>query len=187
MGLISINFLLLAVITIVLYFIIPKKVSWVVLLVASLIFLFYDNFNIKRVLEALIVFGTSYSCGILIDKYHDSKKAKVFLVLGIAIIIGLLSYLKYSNLFINTVNHMLSIINLPYSFKLVKHSSLIGLSYYSLIMISYLVDIYRGTNKSEKNPFKLALFMSYFPILTSGPFIKYNEMKEHLYKGHKFD
>ncbi len=54
-------------------------------------------------------------------------------------------------------------------------------------MISYLIDIYRGTCKAQKNIFKCALFMSYFPILTSGPFIRYDSIEDDLYKEHKFD
>ena len=54
-------------------------------------------------------------------------------------------------------------------------------------MIGYLVDIYRGACKAQKNIFKCALFMSYFPILTSGPFIKYSEIEKDLYSGHKFN
>ena len=66
-------------------------------------------------------------------------------------------------------------------------NSLIGISYYSLIIISYLVDIYRGICKPQKNIFKFALFMSYFPILTSGPFIRYENIKDDLYGKHKFN
>ena len=53
-------------------------------------------------------------------------------------------------------------------------------------MISYLVDIYWEKIKPQKNILKCALFMSYFPILTSGPFIRYGDIEDNLYGSHKF-
>ncbi len=186
MLLTSLSFLAFAIITVLLYFILPKKCQWLVLLIASLVFLFYKNLSIGTIIQALAVLLSSYVLGRQIEKNKETKKAKRYLIIGIAIILGILAYLKYSNLFIITVNHILDLFKVSYQFKQVQRVSLIGISYYSLIMISYLVDIYRGTCKSEKNILKLALFMSYFPILNSGPFIRYENMKDELYKKHKF-
>ena len=143
MNLISLSFLIFCLITIFIYFLIPKKLQWIVLLISSTIFLFYNNFTVNTLIQAGIVLLTSYFFGILLDKYKNTKKSKIFLIIGI--------------------------------------------SYYSLIMISYLVDIYRNASQAEKNIFKLALFWSYFPILTSGPFIRFKDMKYSLYAKHKFN
>ena len=149
--------------------------------------MFYKNLNINTLLQALIILLTSYIFGRLIEKNKDNKLGKRYLIIGIFIIIALLCYLKYTNLFITTINSISSLLNIKIKLNLVERNALIGISYYSLIMISYLVDIYWGKTESEKNIFKLALFMSYFPILTSGPFINYSEIKEDLYTHHKFD
>ena len=186
MSLVSFEFLFFCVITLLLYFLVPKKFQWIVLSVSSFIFLFYNNLNIETVCQAIIILFTSYYTGIMIDK-TDKEYKKKFLLIGIFIILGLLIYLKYTNLFLNTFNHFFRIFNINYSFNMVKRNSLIGISYYSLIMISYLIDIYRDVCKPQKNILKLALFMSYFPILTSGPFIRYNDMEEDLYAKHKFN
>lgn len=182
MSLVSLTFGIFCIIVLTIYFIIPKKYQWVVLLISSLLFLFYKNFSLNTVLQALIVIITSYCCGILIEKNHDNKKKNVYLIIGIVIILGLLLYLKYTNLYLTTINYIIGT-----KYNMVEKNSLIGISYYSLIMISYLVDIYRGGNKAQKNIFKCALFMSYFPILTSGPFIRYKNIEDNLYGKHKFD
>lgn len=187
MNLISIVFMLFCIITIIIYFIVPKKFQWIILLLSSVIFLFYNNLSINTIIQALIVLISAYVFGILINQHHDSNKSKKFLVIGIIIILGQLIYLKYTNLFLITFNHLFDIFNVDYQFNLVYRNSLIGISYYSLIMISYLIDIYRGTCVPQKNIFKCALFMSYFPILTSGPFVRYDNVEKQLYSKHKFN
>ncbi len=187
MELTSFIFFMFCLLTILIYFVIPKKFQWFVLLISSIVFLFWDNFSISTVMQAIIVLIPTYILGIQIEKYSNTKKGKWLLIIGIAIILGQLAYLKYTNLFLTTAKHLLKLINIEYKFTPVYRDSLIGISYYSLIMISYLVDIYRGASKSQKNIFKCALFMSYFPILTSGPFIRYNDINEDLYGKHKFD
>ena len=187
MNLTTLTFLVFCFITILIYFIIPKKFQWVVLLISSIIFLFYDNLHISTVVQALLILIPSYIIGIQIGKNSNTKKGKIFLIAGILIILAQLFYLKYTNLFLATFNHIFNLFKIDYQFDFVYRNSLIGISYYSLIMISYLVDIYRGTCEAQKNIFKCALFMSYFPILTSGPFIRYGSVGKELYEGHKFD
>ncbi len=184
MVLTTFTFLLFCVIVLTTYFIVPKKFQWIILTISSLFFLFYKNFNIETLCQATIVLFTAYCTGIAIEKYEDKKK---YLLTGIIVIIGLLIYLKYTNMFLKPLNYLLNICNINYSFNLVERTSLIGISYYSLIMVSYIIDVYRETCKPEKNILKLSLFMSYFPILTSGPFIRYNDIKDDLYGKHKFN
>lgn len=186
MVLTSLTFMLFCIVTIIIYFIAPKRIQWMILLISSVIFLFYNNLNINTIIQALLVLISAYIFGILIDKYRDTKKAKIFLIIGILVILINLTYLKYTNLFLISLNHIFNLFDINFHFNLVIRDSLIGISYYSLIMISYLIDIYRGTCKSQKNILKCALFMSYFPILTSGPFIRYSDVESQLYSKHKF-
>ena len=88
-------------------------------------------------------------------------------MIGIFIILGQLIYLKYSNLFLNTINKVCRLFNFKYKIDLVNKTSLIGISYYSLIMISYLIDIYRGTCKAQKtylNVLCLCLIFQYYHL-----------------------
>ena len=140
MGLTTFTFMAFCIITLFIYFIIPKKYQWIVLLISSVTFLFWDNFNIETIIQALIVLMSAYVFGRLIDKYYDTKKAKRFLAFGILIILAQLIYLKYTNLFLTTFNHIFNLFGIKYQFGLVYRNSLIGISYYSLIMISYMTD-----------------------------------------------
>ena len=88
MILTSIVFLIFCIITLFIYFIVPKKIQWIVLLISSIVFLFWDNFNIGTVVQALVVLIPTYFCGRLIDKHSETKKSKKYLLLGIIIILG---------------------------------------------------------------------------------------------------
>ncbi len=136
MSLLSLTFVWFCLFTILAYFIVRKKIQWLILLISSWIFLLYDDFTIGTLLQVLIVLFSSYGLGILINKHRS--KAKIFLILGILIIIGQLFYLKYTNLFIETLNYLFDL-----KIGLVNRHSVIGISYYSLMMIGYLVDVYR--------------------------------------------
>ena len=187
MGLTSFTFLVFVLVTLVGYFIVPKKIKWLVLLVSSLYFLFYDNLTFDIVGYVLIILLVAYIFALLIDKYkNETKKAKILVVLSVLIILGVLIFLKYTNFIGITIKHIGNIFGFSYKFQKVYRNVPIGISYFSLIMISYVVDVYRGLCKPQKNILKCALFMSYFPILTSGPFIRYKDMNE-LYEPHKFD
>lgn len=187
MNLTSVIFLCFCLITIIIYFIVPKKIQWIILLISNAIFLFYNNLNINTLIQSFLVLLTAYIIGIKIYKCNGNKWSKKYLILGIVIIVGQLFYLKYTNLFSITFNHILNLFHIEYRFNLIYRNTLIGISYYSLIMISYLIDVYRGVCKPQKNLLKCALFMSYFPILTSGPFVRYNDIENELYSKHKFN
>ena len=87
MNLTSFVFLAFCVITLIIYFIVPKKIQWIVLLLSSMVFLFYDNFSLFTVIQALLVLFTTYFFGRIIEKKQGSKKAIIYLLLGIAIIL----------------------------------------------------------------------------------------------------
>lgn len=186
MALTSISFLIFAVVTIVLFYLVPRKIQWLVLLISSLFLLFYNALNWANVISVLIIFLTSYFTALLITKYENKKRSKVFLIIGISIILGELFLLKYSNLFLTTINHFNNLFNINKQFNLVEFNAPLGLSYYSLMMISYLLDVYWHTHKAQKNIFKYALFMSYFPLLNSGPIVRYENMADKLYQKHSF-
>lgn len=81
MSLTSFIFFAFCFITLTIYFIVPKRFQMYVLLIASLIFLFYDNLHIETIFQALIVLLSSYINGILIEKYYNTKKAKKILII----------------------------------------------------------------------------------------------------------
>lgn len=177
MNISSFIFFIFVFLSLFFYYILPKKISYLSLLLFSLFFLFYNSLSLISVLSVLLIFLVSYITGRLLAK--DKKKS--ICVIGVVLILLSLGYLKYSNFFITLVNNITSI-NIP----LVNIEAPKGVSYFALIMIGYIVDIYWSSTDAETNPFKILLFMIYYPILTSGPFIKYSEVKDELFIKNSF-
>lgn len=180
MGLTNITFFVFCLISLFLYYIVPRKYSYIILLLSSIYFLFYNDFTLSNLIYVLAVYLTSYLTGILIKKRPKDKK--LYMLLGVFVILGILIYLKYTNLFINTINILFKT-----NIALVTNTSPLGLSYFSLMMIGYIINAYYEDTKAEKNPFKLATFNIFFPTLTSGPFIKYEDIKDNIAERPKLD
>lgn len=158
-------------ITLAIYYIVPNKLKNIVLLIASLAFYFYGE--PKYVLLMLFSIASTYLFGILMDKYK--KQSKLFLVLSIAISVGLLVYFKYINFIIENINLWLSN-KIDFIYVLLP----IGISFYTFQMISYTVDVYRGQAKVQKNILKLAMYVALFPQLIAGPIVRYTTIEKQL-------
>lgn len=125
---------------------------------------------------ALSIIST-YICGILVDKYKNTKYSKIYLILSIVISIGLLVYFKYADFIIKNIN-------LWFSQKIdLLHVILpIGISFYTFQLMSYIIDVYRGDAKVQKNILKLATYVSLFPQLIAGPIVRYTTIEKQLEK-----
>ena len=147
---------------IILYFITPKKYRNYILLIFSIIFYMYGE--PKYVILMLVEILVAYFGALLIDKY---KSKEIFLI-TIIIHIGLLCVFKYTDLFIGTIN---SIFKTNISFLNIALP--IGISFYTFQILSYVIDVYRGKVKVQKNILKLATYVSLFPQLIAGPIVRY--------------
>lgn len=160
-------------IVLALYYLVPNKFKNLILLISSFIFYFYGE--PKYVLLMAFSIISTYICGILVDKYQGTKTAKLFLILEIIISIGLLIYFKYADFIIKNINLWLS-----QKIDLINVLLPIGISFYTFQMISYVVDIYRGEVKVQKNILKLATYVSLFPQLIAGPIVRYSTIEKQL-------
>ena len=153
------------------YYLVPKKCKNIVLLISSLAFYFYGE--PKYTILMLFSIASTYVFGILIDKYK--KHSKLFLILSIFVSIGMLVYFKYINFIIQNIN--LWITNkIDFIYVVLP----IGISFYTFQMISYVIDVYRGQAKVQKNILKLAMYVSLFPQLIAGPIVRYTTIEEEL-------
>lgn len=160
-------------IVLALYYLVANKFKNLILLISSFIFYFYGE--PKYVLLMAFSIISTYICGILVDKYRGTKTAKLFLILEIIISIGLLIYFKYADFIIKNINLWLS-----QKIDLINVLLPIGISFYTFQMISYVVDIYRGEVKVQKNILKLATYVSLFPQLIAGPIVRYSTIEKQL-------
>lgn len=175
MTLISVGFMAVVVLSLILYLKI-KKGQWIVLLFASLI-IFTAFSGIGAAAYTIITIVTVYLAARLIKKYPAHKKKLLIGTLAVNLI--LLAGLRYS-MFEDLFAFYLDNDSMRFAVP-------IGISFYTLQMISYLLDCYWEVIEPEKNIFKVALFCLYFPLLISGPICRYDRLAPQFYEEHRFD
>lgn len=153
------------------YFLVPGKFKNVFLLLGSLIFYAWgEPLYIFLMLFSILI---NYVFGLLMDKYESRKK--LLLVVDIFINLGLLGYFKYFNFLIGIVNRFTG---KEIAFREIALP--IGISFYTFQILSYIIDLYRGNYKAQKNIIRLALYISFFPQLIAGPIVQYKDINEQL-------
>lgn len=163
----SVDFLMFFPVVVVICLVLPKKLRYLWLLAAS--YFFYMCWDAKYVLLLLGVTCSTYSGGLLVSFFHRSVLRKLTLAACVVVNFGLLFYFKYFEWFIGTCNAVLNRFHiqlLERSFDIILP---IGISFYVFQSLGYVVDVYRKNVLPEKNPFRYALFISFFPQLVAGP------------------
>lgn len=161
----SYQFMIFFPIVLLVFFVIPKKLRQVWLLITSLFF--YACWNPKYLLLLLSSIVVTYLSAILMDKAEDKKK-KAILIAGLLINFGILFFFKYYGFAIDSINSLIT----DEGKQLVDRFDVIlpvGISFYTFQAVGYMIDAYRGDIKTEKNFIKYALFVSFFPQLVAGP------------------
>ena len=152
----------------VLYFLAPKKLKNTVLLLSSLFFYAWGEPRFVVFMVLSIVQG--YLFGLLVEKNltANKKRAKVYLTVSVLFSLGLLGYCKYADFFIANFNAVTGL-----SVPLLKVALPIGISFYTFQILSYVVDVYRGDKKAQRNFINLAAYIAMFPQLIAGPIVRY--------------
>ncbi|MCR5798961.1 MAG: MBOAT family protein [Lachnospiraceae bacterium] len=184
----SLQFLIFFPIVLLVYFIIPKKIRYIWLLVAS--YYFYMCWNAKYAL--LILFSTlvTYLSGLFIDKISHSeteervKKTRMKLCVAASFVLnlGVLCYFKYTNFLMETLNKAFNLIHIELNLPVFDILLPVGISFYIFQALSYTMDIYRGEVQAEKNFLRYALFVSFFPQLVAGPIERSKNLLSQLAK-----
>ena len=168
----SYGFLVFFPIVVVIYFLLPKRISYLWLLAAS--YYFYMGWNAKYALLLLVSTTITYVSGMLIqwlnDRHPDKICAKKWVVAGSFISnLAILFFFKYFNFTIESMNTVLRYIDLPTINTSLDVLLPVGISFYTFQALGYTVDVYRGEIRAERNFFRYALFVSFFPQLVAGP------------------
>ena len=175
--------------TLFIYYIVPKRFQWAALLVFSIAFFLLSS-TPKTGLYLLICVLVTWFCANQAVKAKIAgagSQAKAFLILGIIINVEMLALLKYSSFFIFNANRLFRLAHLSITLPELNLAAPLGVSFYTFTALGYLLDSYWGIAEVQANPLKTALFIGYYPQLTSGPISRYREMRDQLYTGHKFD
>ncbi len=187
MSLVSFWFFVFLAVSLTVYYIIPGKCQWVMLLAISLSFYALAGTPWTAVYLFLTVAaiwaGSNY-----IDRIRgNSGKAKAVLIVCLIVALAPLVVLKYSNFFLSSAKMVCGIFGGGQSIKMVNFVASLGVSFYTLQAVGYLVDVYWGTSKPQKSIWKTALFVCYFPQMISGPISRYHQLEDQLYAPHKFE
>lgn len=162
-------------ITLILYYIFPKKFKNLILLISSLLFYSFG----KPIYILLMLFTTvfNYYMAIFIDKNKENKSiSKKFFIFTIIVNISILLSFKLYAFLVHDICSLLFL-----DIALINTHIPLGISFYTLLSISYIIDIYRGNVKIKKDFISVALYISLFPILIFGPIIKYKEIEYQLF------
>ncbi len=163
----SVQFLIFFPIVVALYYLIPRKLKCVWLLLAS--YYFYMCWNIKYALLIAVSTLITYGAGLLLNGTANRRKRKLIVALSLVANLGILVFFKYFGFILTNINHITGLFGMeavsnPFDFLLP-----VGISFYTFQALGYTIDVYRGEIAAEKNIVKYALFVSFFPQLVAGP------------------
>ena len=189
----SYYFLIFFPIVTLIYFLIPQKIRYIWLLIAS--YYFYMCWNAKYALILLFSTAVTYASGLLIaranDKIEDEKKRtrwkKIFVALSFIINLSILFLFKYFDFAVENINRVLSALNMQLLNPTFDVVLPVGISFYIFQALSYTVDVYRKDVEAEKNFLKYALFVSFFPQLVAGPIERSKNLLSQVHEKHYFD
>lgn len=171
------------------YYAIPQKFQWCALVVFSAVF-FVTSSDWRTGVYFLVNIAVTFVVTTQIVKAKEKNKeesAKGYMLIGLAINLSMIATLKYSNFFVYNWNVLMNVMKTGHSLTELQLFAPIGISYYTFISVGYILDVYWGITEAEKNPFKVGLFIGYYPQMTSGPISRFESVKEQLFTGHKFE
>lgn len=157
------------------YFVIPQRFRSARNMVLMLFSLFFYAFGGPKYLILMIIsVAINYIGGLLVHDLQHPVKRKWYLAITIALNLLLLGWFKYAGFFSEIASTVFT------DFPIIKIALPIGISFYTFQSMSYVIDVYRGETKVQKNPFKLMLYIALFPQLIAGPIVRYVTVAEEI-------
>ena len=180
----SIEFLIFLPIVVALFYVLPQKVRWLMLLAASCVF--YMWFVPKYILILLVTIVVDYAAGLLMERHADQpRKKKTFFIISIVSTLTVLLIFKYLNFLTANLDQLCA--SLGMETHLVTHIILpIGLSFHTFQSMSYVIEVYRGHQKAERHFGYYALYVLFFPQLVTGPIERPANLLRQLHEEKKF-
>ena len=210
MSFASYEFILFLIITLTAYYLIPKRFQWMLLLAASYVFYFFAGWSC--LIYITVSTAASYFASLQMHRINTERSAYLkankttltaeqkneykarmnrrcrwWFIGALGVNLGILCVLKYTNFTIANINSVLSLFGTEKGLSFVSIALPLGISYYTFQSVGYLIDVWYKKYEPEKNFFRFALFVSFFPQLIQGPISRYNELSLSLYAEHSFD
>lgn len=206
----SYEFIGFVLLTLLIYYFAPKHYRWIVLLVAD--FVFYFIAGPLFCVYLLVTILTTYFAGLQIERLKVARKAymkankenmtqdekkeykagvkkrqKRWMLFGLLFNLGVLAVIKYTNFTISNINGIIHLFGGEKQLSFLDIAMPMGISFYIFQSLGYLIDVYRESVDAERNPFKFALFVSFFPQLVQGPISRFSDLGHQLYEDRDFD
>ena len=189
MGITSFYFLCFYAVILILYYVIPKRLQWGLLLACSAVYYLLSGNGILILYPVASVTACYAGVRILLSlPAEETRKRKSALAMTILVNIGILVILKYINFGIYTIDGIARL--LGSSEELIRSVDFLiplGVSFYTFSLLGYVIDVYYGIAEPQKNYLKLLLYGMYFPAIISGPILQYREHGEQFFVPHVFD
>ncbi len=164
----SLSFLIFFPIVLLIYFVIPKKIRYIWLLVTS--YFFYMCWNAQYALLLLFSTAVTYLAGLILHRLKDRQIGrKLVVAVSLVINLGILFVFKYLDFAMDTLQSIGAKIGVTIAEPTFSLLLPVGISFYIFQAVGYMIDIYRGKLEPEKNFLRYALFVSFFPQLVAGP------------------
>ncbi len=182
----SIEFLIFFPTVVLLYFLIPFRFRWLLLLIAS--YWFYMAWRVDYAIILVISTLIDYACGIGMSRYSDEErhKRKPWLWLSLFSNLGILFTFKYYNFFNGAATDLANLLGVSYAAPAFELLLPMGISFYTFQTMSYSIDVYYGRIKAEKHLGIFALFVTFFPQLVAGPIERAGNLLDQLKVKHEF-
>lgn len=178
------QFLLFLPAVVMLYWALPHKARWAMLLIAS--YIFYMSWNAWLIVLIMITTVTAYGFAIGIEKTQNVRLKKLFLAITLIICLGLLVFFKYINFILESAVGVTRLFNAEQDDIVLNIILPVGISFYTFQTLSYVIDVYRGDFRAEKHFGYFALYVAYFPQLVAGPIERPQNLLPQLREEHKF-
>lgn len=215
MAFFSWQFIVFLIVSVAVYYMIPGRFQWVVLLISSGWYYLVGGGPRAAVFVAVTVV-TTWGGACLMDRIplreekrlragedigetgklsREQKKAlkavvqrkkRTIMICVLLLNFGILGVVKYGGFVTSNLNSMFEHFRLGMKIPGADFLLPLGISFYTFQSMGYLIDVYRGKYEAEKNILKLALFTSYFPSILQGPINRHDDLAAQLYAPHKF-
>lgn len=168
---------------IVLYFLLPHRFRWILLLLAS--YLFYMTWKVEYVALIMLTTVVDFYVGIQLEKIQRQSFRRLLLILSLFFNLGILAFFKYYNFTSENLNVLFSQIAIDYQLPYSDFLLPVGISFYTFQTLSYTLDVYFKRQKAERHLGYFALYVSFFPQLVAGPIERFSRLTPQLKEKHE--
>ena len=175
MNYLSFMFVILVLISMLLYYLVPKKVRGIILLCSSLVF--YLSYDLRYILFLMFICLTTFCTAKKLKNTNKSRSALLLCIFSNVFIWFILKLLPWT---VRLINILFSHFKFEFKIEIWNLIAPIGISYYILKAFSYIIDVYKNKIDAEKSLWKYLLYLSYFPTIVQGPISRYDDLMKEL-------